>query len=218
MFEFRIAESGILALLISLFLTGTDVALALDSKESAKQPIKLPANLIHLPLTRQATCYTCGVAALQSVLAYYGIEFREDELAKKLKANTHDGTAYARIAKHAEQLGLHVDIHKDMAIADLKALLDKKLPVICLLQAWKDKPRSYADDWDDGHYVVAVGYDEKNIFFMDPSTLGNFAYVPTEEFVERWHDTDGKERLKHFGMAVSRENSNYIPDVAKYME
>jgi len=41
-------------------------------------------NLIRIPLTRQAADYTCGVAALQSILYYYGQEFLEDDLMEKL--------------------------------------------------------------------------------------------------------------------------------------
>jgi ABC-type bacteriocin/lantibiotic exporter with double-glycine peptidase domain len=184
----------------------------------ARPPIKLPGNLIRLPLTRQATSYTCGISALQSVLAYYGDEFREDDLSRKLKANHREGTAYARIAKFSREHGYHVDIHKDMSLPDLKALLDSKLPVICLVQAWAERPMDYREAWSEGHYVVAVGYNAENIYFMDPSTLGNYAYIPAPEFVDRWHDTDGKEKLRHFGMVVSKEKPQFEPDIARYME
>jgi uncharacterized protein YvpB len=105
-----------------------------------------------------------------------------------------------------------------MSIADLKALLDKKFPVIVLLQAWSEHKMDYRNAWSEGHYVVAVGYDAKNIYFMDPSTLGNYAYIPEKEFVDRWHDTDGKEKLRHFGMVVTKGNSSLDPEVAKFME
>lgn len=185
---------------------------------NTREALKLPLNLIKIPQTRQATNYTCGVAALQSVLGYFGEEFREDELAKKLKANSHDGTAYANIARFAEKQGFHVHIHKGMTLDDLKRLLDKRAPVICLIQAWSERPIDYSKVWSEGHYVVAIGYDDKNIFFMDPSTLGNYAYIPASEFVKRWHDTDGKEHLKHFGMLVAKEKPAYEPDLAKFME
>ena len=189
-----------------------------SSPPDTRPAIKLPANLIRLPLTRQATSYTCGVSALQSVLAYFGEEWREDDLSRRLKANYHDGTAYARIAQFARKRGYSVDIYKDMTIADLCALMDKHLPVICLLQAWSEQPVAYSKTWSEGHYVVAVGYDTKNIYFTDPSTLGNYAYIPEREFVDRWHDTDGKEKLKHFGMVVSKEKPLYDPDAARFME
>lgn len=190
------------------------------SRAQRRPAMKLPANLIRLPLMRQATDYTCGVAALQSILAYYGEEYREEELSKKLKANPHDGTAYSEIASFSRKLGFNVEINKKMSIAELKAAIDKQLPVLCCMQAWGDGPgtNNYRDEWDDGHYVVAAGYDQENIYFMDPSTLGHYAYIPEKEFLERWHDTDGKERLANFGMIISKGKSGYAPDLATYME
>jgi predicted double-glycine peptidase len=188
------------------------------SSSKGREALKPPANLIKIPQTRQATDYTCGVAALQSVLGFFGEEFREDELAKKLKANSQEGTAYANIARFAKKKGFRVDIHKGMTLEALKRLLDKRSPVICLIQAWSEHPIDYSKTWANGHYVVAIGYDDKNIFFMDPSTLGNYAYIPAAEFVKRWHDTDGKEHLRHFGMVVAKEKPAYEPDLAKFME
>lgn len=209
---------SVTALADSAAVPVAESAASTEAKPPAKPTVKLPSNLIRLPLTRQATDYTCGVAAIQSVLAYYGEEFSEIPLSKKLKSNERIGTAYMQIANFSKKQGFNVNIHKNMTIGDLKALIDKKLPVVCLLQAWSEKQIDYRNEWNDGHYVVAVGYDEKNIFFMDPSTLGNFAYIPESEFIDRWHDTDGKERLTHFGMVVSREKVSYQPDVATFME
>lgn len=188
-----------------------------DPKKN-REAIKLPSNLLQLPLTRQATDYTCGVAALQSIFAYYGDEFTEMPLAKSLKCNFKFGTAYKSIESYAKQQGYSVEIHKDMTLEQLKQLIDKRLPVLCLVQAWAAVPTDYRTEWKDGHYVVAVGYDEKNIFFMDPSTLGDFSYIPLDEFVERWHDTDGHERLHHFGMVIQKDKVKFEPGVATFME
>jgi predicted double-glycine peptidase len=65
-------------------------------------------------------------------------------------------------------------------------------------------PAVYATGYDEGHYVVAVGYDSQNFYFMDPATLGNYTYIPTAEFASRWHDSDqvGK-KLEHFGIVYA---------------
>ncbi len=39
------------------------------------------------------------------------------------------------------------------------------------------KTGQLAEDWGDGHYAVAVGYDQQNIYLMDPSILGNYGYI-----------------------------------------
>ncbi len=56
--------------------------------------------------------------------------------------------------------------------------------------------------WNEGvrlvgpnHYAVAIGYDEKHIYFMDPSTLGHYTFIPIAEFLDRWHDMDGQVKL-----------------------
>jgi len=55
-----------------------------------------------------------------------------------------------------------------MTLDNLKARINNKLPVIVLLQARPGKPVDYADDGDDGYYLIAIGYDERRIFFVDP--------------------------------------------------
>ena len=95
----------------------------------------------------------------------------------------------------------------------------KRQPVICLIQAWTDrKGNNYAKDWDDGHYVVAVGYDPKNIYFMDPCTLGNYTFIPTDEFLQRWHDKDTSEKLNHFALTLTKPKPAFNPSVIQKME
>ncbi len=179
---------------------------------------KPPSNLIKIPMTRQSTDYTCGVAALQSVLMYFGDEYREDVLSKDLKADPEQGTAYKEIVRLAESKGYKVDVFKNMTIENLKKLIDSRKPVICLIQAWPEHKVDYETDWEDGHYVVAIGYDEKNVYFMDPSTLGNYSFIPRVEFMKRWHDTDSKEKLEHFGMVLDKPESTYDADAILKLE
>lgn len=32
-----------------------------------------------------------------------------------------------------------------------------------------------------------IGYDLERFYFMDPSTLANYTYIPVQEFEDRWH-------------------------------
>ncbi|HET6459307.1 MAG TPA: hypothetical protein VFG29_00840 [Syntrophales bacterium] len=48
-------------------------------------------SLIRIPAVRQTRDYNCGVAALQSVLLYYGEEFGRLELAKILGCRSQQG-------------------------------------------------------------------------------------------------------------------------------
>jgi len=68
------------------------------------------------------------------------------------------------------------------------------------------------------HYVVAVGYDQDNIYFMDPATIGNYTYFPIPEFLERWHDQDRpRQKLYNFGMVIDGKPPAYDPDEIKRM-
>ncbi|MDZ4835133.1 MAG: C39 family peptidase [Candidatus Melainabacteria bacterium] len=196
-----------LMLLVTVLLTEQpiDAAGSALKKHSPKEPV----NMIKVPMTRQSTDYTCGVAAVQSVLMYYGDEFMEGVLSKDLKANPKVGTAYKEIVRLVKSKGYKVEVLQNMTIESLKSLIDSGKPVICLIQAWPEKKVNYATDWEDGHYVVAIGYDRQNVFFMDPSTLGNYTFIPTKEFLTRWHDTDSKVKLEHFGMVVEKAKPAY---------
>lgn len=207
----------LMALSISIYCSCSG-SLAVEQAEK-NRVARLPANIIKIPMTRQATNYTCGVAALQSVLMFYGDEFLESDLAKLLKANPQEGTAYAEMKRFSESKGYNVQVYKDMKVTDLKKLLDAGKPVICLIQAWPERKVNYKTDWDDGHYVVTIGYDDGNVYFMDPSTLGNYTYIPTDEFLVRWHDTDSKVKLNHFGMVVQKKAKRaYHADGVKKLE
>lgn len=181
--------------------------------------VRMVANLIQVPLTHQAADYTCGVAALQSILYYYGKEFREDQLAEKLQADPLRGTRYPKIEEFARSLGFRVDMQTHMTLEDLKRRIDERKPVIVLIQAWPDSPVDWSQDWKDGHYTIALGYDTDNVYFMDPSTLGHYTFIPIPEFLKRWHDADDGTYLHHFGMMITMEPAAqiYNPDLVKRM-
>ena len=87
----------------------------------------------------------------------------------------------------AESYGLQY-ISKTMTITEIKSYINKEIPVLVVLQARTLKKNINREtDWDDGHYVIAIGYDDDNIYFEDP---GNFkrTFLSYDEFKKRWHD------------------------------
>jgi ABC-type bacteriocin/lantibiotic exporter with double-glycine peptidase domain len=174
------------------------------------------ANLIRVPLIRQDTGYTCGVSSLQSIFAYYGQDYRADKLAEALKTTPSDGTDYKDIIRVALINGYHVQKVTGMTIDHLKACIDARTPVLLAIQAWPEKPVNWSQDWDDGHYVVAIGYDEVNFYFMDPSTVGNYTYIRTDKFLSRWHDKDQRgQKLIQFGIVIDGKKPEYNPEQIK---
>ncbi len=205
----------IFALVISLAAVGCRNA---DQQvNQTDQPVMTNSfeHFIKLPLCRQATDYTCGAAALQSILYYYGNEYDEGTLAADLKSDPDLGTNYRNIMDFAEAQGLQAESRTDMTINDLEADVRAGKPVIVALQAWSENPDTYSDDWNDGHYAVVVGYDNNRIYFMDPLQLGNYTYIITSEFLARWHDTDNDNVtvLNHFGVVIWGDKSGYDPSI-----
>ena len=151
-------------------------------ERAVKESVVLRSNcLIPIPLIRQALNYTCGVACVQAILRYIGYDFdtREDVLAYILRATPEEGTPVDAIVNFLSQVRFEDECRYKITatlatnwnIDGLKKELCACNPVICAIQAWHVNENGqyqlrhdYAKEKDNGHYVVAVGYDEKRIF------------------------------------------------------
>ncbi len=164
--------------------------------------------LAAVPDVRQSTGYTCGAAALQAVLAYWGFPEREDRLVARLGSTPDAGTRPDAIVRVAGEYGLSAELREGLALADLEAALAAGTTVIVDLQAWRDREDlPWTEIWDDGHYVVLLGMDADRLYFEDPSLLGARGTIPRAEFVDRWHDYEGEPPLdasdrKYVRMAI----------------
>lgn len=213
-------QSIFIGVLLSALLLGFDGGASVVYQIPKAPPINGIFHLLRVPLSRQGHDYTCGVAATQSVLYYYGKEVREDTLAEALGSDPEVGTNYRNIVEYALSEGFNADVQKEMTLEDLKQLIRHKKPVVLLIQAWHGSdPVDDLTDWEDGHYVVAIGYDSKNVYFMDPSTLGNYTFIPVPEFLNRWHDQDPYtgEFLIHFGIVIEKGQPQYNFREIKYL-
>lgn len=158
-------------------------------------PAPVPVLLDGVPDVRQSTPYSCGASALQAVLHYYGIESREDSLMRECRTTEKDGTRPEDILRVAQKHGLRAVMKEGLSLNDLEIALWEKIPVIAAIQAWTAEtgPKfSWAKAWENGHYVIVLGMDDKNIYVEDPSLLGSRGMLPRREFLDRWHDYQGK--------------------------
>lgn len=177
-----------------------------------------PAVLIEVPQTRQATPYTCGVAVVQSILAYNGFYYRQDVLEEKVGATPEDGTNPRQIMAGLREFGIGAELEQNIGLERLRARIDSGKPVICVLQAWNDDPGfDYSTGWDDGHYAIAIGYDDARIYFMDPSTLDNYTYIDNARFLERWHDGNERIQLHQAGIIVTNPSPVFKKDTFEPM-
>lgn len=166
--------------------------------------------VLNFPMIRQTFNYDCGIAALMGVLTYYGIEEKGDKLIKLLGPKKtkifNNGILINSIKDIAEYFGLKCEIIRGMTVKQLKSNLDKKIPVIVLLQAWMDyrQGKTWKEDYEDGHYVVAIGYDSSRFIFGDPSTLDR-TYLSTKELEDRWHaiGDNGKPDKRSVGIVIT---------------
>jgi len=162
-------------------------------------------NMINLHIGRQTFDFDCGVKALQIVIAYYGIDIREDELIKELGTGK-DGTRVDKMIAVAESKGFRVEARQHWTIREMKRSIDQGHPVIVLLQAWSERYMTLEDwrnDYDDGHYAVLIGYGKRVMLFEDPASFRR-TWLRDYEFVARWHDLDPTRNQKYerFGMVL----------------
>ena len=166
---------------------------------------------------RQATDYSCGNVAALSILRYYEPDpfarTPESALYAPMDTTPEAGTEPGPIADYlSRQPVLKADVkdstdRRQIQIEDLERAVDRGEPTIVALQAWQAvatyaQMKDWRTDWDDGHYAVVVGYDDRNLFFMDPSTGGHYGYIPVEQFAARWHDTIGAAHVQHIAIFV----------------
>ena len=167
------------------------------------------------PNLLQTHDYDCGPTALQSILAYYGIN---EDLEKIIELSgtksdgspSEKGTYIEELKNTAEKYGLKTEL-KAMTMKDIEKYLNKKIPVIMLIQAWGEvKTSDWENLWSDGHYVVAIGYDRKKIYFEDPESVFR-TYLYREELGKRWHDIRGEKKYINYGLAVYGKKPAYNP-------
>jgi ABC-type bacteriocin/lantibiotic exporter with double-glycine peptidase domain len=170
--------------------------------------------ILQFPELRQIFCYDCGACALSCILAYNGIDQREDCIMK-MAGTTGDGTSTSGIIRVLDYFGLEYVVGI-LTIDDLKQAIDQQYPTIITLQAYKTSSLPYTECWDDGHYVVAIGYDAKRIFFEDPSSYKR-TWLSHLELSDRWHDVDLKGKIFNWGCTV-KSKPKFKPNESIHME
>jgi predicted double-glycine peptidase len=162
-----------------------------------------PKILIPIQTAKQSHDYDCGSAALRAICEYYKVGPEDQaEFIKACDTGKEKGTHPEDLVKAARSFGLNAGIAHNMNLEQLFHLLDQEIPVICAVQAWGNKHDYHK--LDDGHYVVAIGYDDENVYFEDPSMKASRGYIPFQEFMRRWNDIEyGKDKTEHhLGIAV----------------
>jgi predicted double-glycine peptidase len=167
---------------------------------------------VPVPDTTQQTDYSCGASSLQAVCKYYGVGPDDEwEFTDALKMDRRVGSHAFQIKAAARRWGLRCREYQPMSYAQLRAELQQRHPVLLMIQAWGEEKvggrrrwrRDYRNEWKDGHWVVAIGYDREGFFFEDPSLQAVRGYLTQVELEERWHDVGPRRcRMRFYGMAL----------------
>lgn len=169
--------------------------------------------LFSMPDTRQSTEYSCGAAAMQAVLGYWGRDIGEEDVREMLNTNEESGTYPDDIIRVATALGLQAEYKENMSMTDLENYVAEGIPIVVDCQAWRSVSQyneSWADTWYNGHWLVVIGIDENNVTLEDPYILGDRGIMSREEFLARWHNVRGLDETDtgkqiHMGIAIRGE-------------
>jgi len=118
---------------------------------------------------------------------------------RHLHTDPEEGTYYKEIVRYAGSLGLNAEVAIGMSPDVLRMHIDEGEPVICSIQAYSDDPMPDYSKNGNGHYVVAIGYDDDdNYYFMDPSAnyegvaaRPRYGVLSRRELELRWHEDEG---------------------------
>lgn len=123
--------------------------------------------------TRQQDQSDCGVAALRSVVQFFGGTAPTFERLRELSGTSRQGTTMLGIYQAAQKLGLKVEAYE----ADLDSLA--KCEDTCILHVLKQQRLL--------HFVVCYAYDaEQDAFLIGDPAEPKVAWWPSAELDEMW--------------------------------
>ncbi|MBP2314493.1 C39 family peptidase [Azospirillum soli] len=201
------------------FLRGAAMALSLLALGAAPA-MGAAQKFLRMPDVRQVGEDGAGIAALQAVFAYYGLDGRQDVLRQRLTERGSSPNDFRQIVRVANEYGLKATVMSKMTEQQLRDQISKGFPVIVAVQAWIEGGGTRSiTDWarrkENGHWLVALGYDDMAFYFEDPAIFGIGA-IRRDVMPFRWHDYDAKgNRLEHVGIVVEGPSpGRYDPSIA----
>src|SRR4051794_37469980 len=92
-----------------------------------------------LNLTRQVTEYSCGPAAVQSVLRYWGHDVGQQKLMELFKTTPKSGTYPQDMVRGVRALGVEAEFKENCTLEDIDKFTSAGHPVVALGQVWRSK-------------------------------------------------------------------------------
>ena len=146
--------------------------------------------IVPIPDVTQHSNFSCGAAVVHSVCCYFGCGLdHELDYWGFLETESTYGTLPQKIINFIANQGLIATLEMNMSINDLKSYIRNGSPVILPIQAHGD-PKKYHKNFS-GHYVVAIGFDSRKIYFEDPMLRNFHGHLTNKDLISRWHDRAG---------------------------
>jgi len=148
-----------------------------------------PGVSLDVPVVLQGTDYSCGRAALQSILDYHGVEADNVALGNALGTDPDDGTQPEALVAYVKSLGLPCEVRDHATTGDLADALRHDAPCLCCVQ--RDGV---------GHWVVVAGVNDGLLTVMDP--MAGTGLIPEGEWIRSWWDTAGGKTYTRWALAI----------------
>jgi hypothetical protein len=145
--------------------------------------------LLNVNSYQQTTEYTCGPAAVVSLLHYLGREGNEMTIAGEMGTSTTTGTTPEQMTTWLNGHGFIASWHQQGTLEKLRENLENNIPT---LVEWSD--------WG-GHWVLVIGYDTRNtkdlmddvVIFADPydrhdDHQDGYTWFNAQRFYYMWYD------------------------------
>ncbi len=166
-------------IVVSFFISGC--AGLTKSKPSLSDSLSSKAIHINVPLIIQQNEKSCGVAALDMLMTYYGYNLNDTLRNQMLKeAEAENGISGEKLKQVLEQAGYRVAVFPgtlDYEVTGLYHHLEQGRPLIVLFGS---------SNTESAHYSLVTGFDpENNWLILADSKIGDYA-TKTSDFLEYW--------------------------------
>lgn len=143
------------------------------------------SGVLQVPVVQQRTDFSCGRAATEAVLRFWGLTPTPDDLAM-LGTTPDDGTTASAIIGVAKRLGLEAEEREGMTIEDIGHVVQHGVPVIAAVTMY-----------GGSHWVVLAGLDDANVTMMDPAADVNaLTTMPRDQW---------EKQTEWYGIAIGRQ-------------
>jgi predicted double-glycine peptidase len=134
-------------------------------------------------------------------MSYWGKDVDEAELMKMLGTTPEEGTWPEELVRVAREQGLDAELKSNLTLEEVRRETDQGRPVIVLGQVWRSNRSggilgSVADEWDCGHWFIALDVDDDYVYFQDPYVRMGKGFAPRKTFEDAWHNVMGGDRSK----------------------